>query len=124
MTLPAASAEEGSAEKLSGNAMRQMIVTSWTSVGAKIVLVRVRIQKFPSESSSLQQDSYRDFCLMLGRNLCEFDCVLDTDCKDFYCNKALGYMCKYVSGNLFGFIIIFFKVWEQLVCLQEEDNRM
>ena len=27
-------------------------------------------------------------------NLCEFDCAVDDDCKDFHCNQALGYICK------------------------------
>jgi len=27
-------------------------------------------------------------------NLCEWQCDTDPDCKDFYCNTALGYQCK------------------------------
>eukprot|EP00091_Calanus_sinicus_P022276 TRINITY_DN6974_c0_g1_i6.p1 TRINITY_DN6974_c0_g1~~TRINITY_DN6974_c0_g1_i6.p1 ORF type:complete len:251 (-),score=56.69 TRINITY_DN6974_c0_g1_i6:253-1005(-) len=32
-------------------------------------------------------------CACTG-NLCESDCASDADCKDFHCNRALGYMCK------------------------------
>jgi len=32
-------------------------------------------------------------CACTG-NLCESDCSVDEDCKDFHCNKALGYKCK------------------------------
>merc|ERR1719435_822376 len=27
-------------------------------------------------------------------NTCEHDCDIDQDCKDFHCNRALGYTCK------------------------------
>jgi len=31
-------------------------------------------------------------------NLCEFECSNDADCKNFHCNRALGYQCKCESN--------------------------
>ena len=36
---------------------------------------------------------FKNKFLVLG-NLCESDCSSDPDCKDFHCNRALGYKCK------------------------------
>jgi len=45
-----------------------------------------------ADCKKLDKCKSRD-CACSG-DLCESDCDTDDDCKDFHCNKALGYKCK------------------------------
>ena len=65
--------------------MRRQTVTGLVSVGPKTALALVDIIC----SISL---FVRYLCT---GNLCEHECDTDKDCKDYHCNTALGYTCRY-----------------------------
>ena len=91
MTRKIVSANEEIAGKRGGSAMKLQIVRVSTSVKEETVYVKVKKwHKLIQYNPELNSD-----------NLCEWECSSDGDCRDFHCNTAVGYQCKYAWEDSF-----------------------